>query len=144
MREILFRGKRVDNGEWVYGDLSQIHYKVYISQFVIDNTYQDGADNKHLYKHIWVLPETVGQYTGLTDKHGKKIFDGDIVKTKYGRLCIVVWFSSPAHNGWDLHPVNTVENCIRTKCPDAYDLYTEENLEVIGNVIDNPELLEVE
>lgn len=94
------------------------------------------------YTDYSVVPETVGDYTGVVDKHGTRIFEGDIVKIKYGRLCTIIWFSSPTHNGWDLQPINTVENCLHTKCPDAFDLYKEENLEVVGNIYDNLELLE--
>lgn len=70
MREILFRGKREDNGEWVYWNV----YGEYTEPFL---------DNFSMHSHvneIEVDPATVGQYTGLTDKNGKRIFEGDIVK----------------------------------------------------------------
>ena len=134
MREILFRGKQTDNGEWIEGAYSPFHLnfgereeKPHII-IISDDEDIDG---------LWceVIPETVGQYTGLTDKNGKKIFDGDIVEcVSGGEQAVISWLKYSAcfglsFDGW----------CCGF---DNYDDNLPSDFEVIGNIHDNPELLE--
>lgn len=151
MREILFRGKRVDNGEWVYGFLFQ--YKagqvgIGKAQMTTEVTYSEPEYNDFEHINVWslycpkVIPETVGQYTGLTDKNGTKIFEGDIVTTDIARPYLIVEFR---------------DGCFMFNCNDGdkdyYDIMLPildeqqtvyKHGEVIGNIHDNPELLGVE
>lgn len=124
MREILFRGKRLGNGEWAYGFL----VKMFGAYHIIDK-----YDENTAYE---VIPETVGQYTGLKDKNGKRIFEGDIVRCGTGRICKVTFFISPGVSGFDLVPIGGFD----APPPHNWSLFAD--TEVIGNVHDNPELLE--
>lgn len=138
MREILYRAKPYSD-KWCYGYYAKKRdYADMEAHYII--TVDDSVPWKHDFfeEHI-VDPETIGQFTGKLDKHNKKIFEGDIVRTKFGRLCKVIWFESRMQAGWDLEPVNTKVNVYYTMAPDTYDLWKSENLEIVGNIHDNPE-----
>ena len=125
MREILFRAKRFPYHEWIQGYYLQKtaeSSEVYHCMVATDG---------YLYD---VDPDTVGEFTGFLDVNGNKIFSGDIVSTKHGRLCGVSWFKSQAFNGWNFRPIE-----YKHKAPDEFDLWS--NLTVVGNKWDNPELL---
>lgn len=138
-REILFRGKRTYNGRWIYGSL------------VIDssgNTYIvweyescKGVKQSISSKTISVIPSTVGQYTGLTDKNGVRIFEGDICKFKrfndvhVGEIVFnvptasfIMWYQSIV----GAYGEKATQKMLLSVCDD---------IEVIGNIHDNPEIL---
>lgn len=124
MREILFRGKPLGNlhGKFIYGSLGVIDTDLCAIYHCFEFT-----DDEMLL----VDPETVGQYINLTDKNGKKIFEGDIVKCKNSSPCKIAYIDSQFVMMWK----NFYRNFER-----VYD----DEVEVIGNIYDNPELLEVE
>lgn len=148
MREILFRGKRLDNGEWVYG-------------FLYGMT--DGWENGHYFIHDWyqslpheVDPATVGQYTGLKDKNGQRIWEGDIVVQD-----CYLWFDNgrPNYRGtveWIYSQWQVIAHCINPNKggisdgmnqglnDDGFDDGVNSDWEIIGNIHDNPDLLKEE
>ncbi len=132
----MHRGKRVDTGEWIYGYyVKSEYYEGGYTHFIIElNSKYDDYDS--FYLMYPVDPDTVGADTGLPDKNGKRIYEGDVVSTQFGRLCKVRWFSSPGYCGWDLTPVESWNHP-----PMKSDLFAQKNLTVIGNKWDNPELL---
>ena len=139
MREILFRGK-TDKGEWVYGDLIQLHNG---RRFIINNKFGACIDDKGNFINTEapfvydVIPETVGQYTGLTDKNGTKIFEGDLLRVTDDNgetnLC-------SCGVGYVLFYDGVWYICDEVN-DGLYDVNNIYYIEVIGNIHDNPELL---
>ena len=116
MREILFRGKDVINGEWHYGYYVRRFDDCIIHSGVLPNDY------------YIVKPETVGQYTGLTDKNGKKIFEGDVVFDPEMKENHIVMFDEGGF-------------CTEEMFLQSYLCFDEMEIEVICNIHDNPELI---
>lgn len=142
MREILFRGKLKDNGDWIYWDMLA-HITTHtgkISKYTQKTNY--GEKYYHYAYQLWdrIDHSSIGQYTGLKDETGERIFEGDIISTDIQRPYLVVEFR---------------DGCFMFNCNDGgkdyYDIMlpileepqtTYEYGEVIGNIHDNPELME--
>ena len=133
MREILFRGKHYKTGKWCYG----IPFKdpvsgcegAYYPQIIPE---EHGA-HRYIYREF-VIDETIGQYTGLTDNNGVKIFEGDIVRVNQSNYTVIF---------------NTLGGCAEFALKESADVdvpfsfgfdYVNVPMEVIGNIYDNPEL----
>ncbi len=128
MRTIKFRGKSIDGKEWLYGDLVSSADKKRFAILVND---------KESYDECEVAPETVGQFSGLYDCNGKKIFEGDILKWSNGRMYVVKFWRGMFYasveecnegflGGFPLH---------------AFTEFEEGKCEIVGNIYDNTELL---
>lgn len=156
MREILFRGKRIDNDEWVEGFMVICDDRYFILSKTKINCLNPDWLKKGEYAFccfIEVDPETVGQFTELTDKNGKKIFEGDVVKAvivrdlgggtenreetgivgydKIGMIGLITEYDGTVPIWSDFFQELTLSGCVD-------DFW----FEVIGNIHDNPELLE--
>lgn len=153
MREILFRGKRIDNGEWITGGIFQQKADDVKDEvvYIIDNSSND-VDWAHR-----IIPETVGQFTGVTDKKGNRVFEGSIFRyephftTEKACLGIVKYRNTydrqRACNDcgfvieWQHEPLLTLREDLLYWCGDG------KSASVIGNIHDmndNPKLLEVQ
>ena len=115
MKEILFRGKRVDNGEWTEG----YFFKSWDKVFLLWGMTGDCPNMEE------VIPETVGQFTGLCDKNGKKIFEGDIVESPNGTQGFIEW--------------QNAECAFLVNIGDDWQTMDDCPYEVVGNIYDNAE-----
>ena len=123
-REIKFRGKMIPENEWIFGTILRIQFP--------DPRYMPDWNMPYKMVQGEVNPDTIGQYTGLHDKNGKEIYEGDIVKIKYRDEDIgkVIY----EHNGFSIDVTNMNKNYGRVS-------FVNNFMEVIGNIYDNPELL---
>lgn len=151
MRTIKFRGKRLDSQGWVYGDLS--HDRGFGGD-VISDVVWIGTANNQSYQ---VLPESVGQWTGLVDRHGKEIYEGDVCKfvilpeqekvNPAKALLYVIQWKNACFGFKPLLP-DLVHPDDKEWCPfwddESGEMWHERYFEIIGNIIDSPELMEVE
>ena len=126
MREILFRGKRTDNGEWIYGDLMQNVDCIKIRE--------QEKDVKHIAKSFEIDLETVGQYTDLADKNGKRIFEGDIIKRFWLGAEITYCVQYDGEN------TRFIGKAMNKRGFTTFD-NDGEMFEIIGNIHDNKSLL---
>lgn len=135
MREILFKAKRKDNGEWVEGyylNIAKINHFICTGKIKLDGALK-GVIAPEMHE---IDPDTLCQYTGLTDKNGKKIWENDICDTFENDskeiLRNVVKFEDGCFKVFKKHYLSMHLDC-----------YEESDLKVVGNIFDNPELLEV-
>ena len=139
MREILFRGKRTDGKEWIYGSYIQSNsswkgghpHRAWIAEDAMSN-----GGWFALQKRLPVIDETVGQYTGVLDKNGVRVFEGDIVRTQFGRLVRIEYRAVEGFVGFDM----TAIEC-KHKFPWSDMAWCSYNIEVVGNIHDNPEMV---
>ena len=133
----MFRGKQKYNGEWYEGVSIFAENIAFILHDAMIEFVSGFNENKLNFVLQEVIPETVGQYTGLTDKNGKKIFEGDILAFS-DRLVYVNWHDYCGC--WDCSYIKAIKGKAtlhEDRSPDKWRY----NAEVVGNIYDNPELL---
>lgn len=133
MREILFRGKSIDDSKWIEGFYAKT------SQRWSDEVIHFIFTEEDIDDYLIVDPETVGQYAGRKDCNGKLVFDGDIITGNFpsSKIGLITWDEKRC--GFFVKPIDTWNN---QAASDKYYKMNSVNFEVIGNRWDNPELLE--
>lgn len=145
MREILFRGKRLDNGEWAEGYyVKTVDYRTDSAVHLIIELPSAFYPRGEIAREYEINSSTIGQYTGLTDKNGKKIFEGDIIHLEYSQV-----FFGGEYFGEYTAEVSYKGDCFITDGINNGDEietplsgFDNDEVEIIGNIHDNPELLE--
>ena len=147
MREILFRGKRLQGGNWVEGyffksDINKRERESEKATLIFTPDCDTFITVPECNNSFMVVSDTVGQYTGLKDKNGERIFEGDVCRFREwsnGEMCWV----GKVH--WE-HQQFMISGGPNKECETMFELclsrFISENIEVIGNITDNPELLE--
>ena len=147
MREILFRGKRLQGGNWVEGyffksDINKRERESKKATLIFTPDCDTFIMVPECHNSFMVVSDTVGQYTGLKDKNGERIFEGDVCRFREwsnGEMCWV----GKVH--WE-HQRFMISGGPNKECETMFELcmsrFIPENIEVIGNITDNPELLE--
>ena len=145
MEKILFRGKELKTGKWAYGNY---YYESKANQQYITWNGKDAlgnfGDRYHPVTNVVIDETTVGQYTGLKDKNGKRIFEGDILRNSRNDLFVVRYICG----GFDCEPIKEFYKQPKISWNTLGELqnasWVEDNNEVIGNIYDNPNLLPME
>lgn len=133
MREIKFRGLSTVSGEWIYGDLIQR---------TTDFIFPAGVYTTKIYEYlVEIRPETKGQYTGFKDRNGTEIYEGDILEVASKDLKFQVVYEEPSFNRkW----IDDISKRYREHLTEPLAWNTYIICEVIGNIYENPELLEAD
>lgn len=137
MREIKYRGKRLDNGEWAYGYIREIFSELDPNgRFVICPAETFSSDGWEDLDEVEVDPATVGQYTGLKDKNGKEIYEGDVLRWFVNDLISTAPVEYRDGAFWMVRDINTGHG--------VWNDWLRGEYEILGNIHDNPELLKTE
>lgn len=136
MREIIFKGKRKDNGEWIEGSLITSINRAWISSEKTDSQRLRSISNTNaIWRSIEIIPDTICQFTGLCDKNGKKIWENDIIQ--YGAFAAVVKFGEYGNGNLGFYVDFPEETNYRKDFS-----YWAKKVVVIGNAVDDRSLLQ--